>query len=211
MTNKPFLKPLNFVVQCREQNLSLFVCPTFLFILMGLINIASMLAVYFAIKNNNVEPEVVALAVIFVSVMIFIIGYIITDAFSRIAEVSRLKTEFVSIASHQLRTPLTTLKYSIGLLMSGKIGDVDVKQKEQLDMIKNANQRMIDLVNELLNVSRIEQGRLTVNTEPLSLVDLTKEVLKDLNGFAEANNVSLVFNYEPNLPNVLADSPRTKI
>lgn len=91
------------------------------------------------------------------------------------------KDEFVSIASHQLRTPLTALKGYTGMLLDGDAGPISDKQHEYLAEIKNANDRMIGLITALLNVSRVDLGVFIVEPEQLSLKKVAEDVLKDLN------------------------------
>ena len=77
-------------------------------------------------------------------------------------EIDKAKTEFVSLASHQLRTPLSTVNWYSEMLLTGDVGPVSSEQKKYLEEIYNGNQRMVDLVNTLLDVSRIELGTLVI-------------------------------------------------
>jgi PAS domain S-box-containing protein len=70
----------------------------------------------------------------------------------------RAKTEFVSLASHQLRTPAATIKWYADMLLAGDIGPLDIKQAKYLDIIKKVNENMIEIIETLLNVSRVEVG-----------------------------------------------------
>lgn len=90
------------------------------------------------------------------------------------------KDEFVSIASHQLRTPLTALKGYTGMILDGDAGPINDKQREYLVEIKNANDRMIGLITALLNVSRVDLGVFIVEPEKLSLKKVAEDTLKDL-------------------------------
>lgn len=94
--------------------------------------------------------------------------------------IDRAKSEFVSLASHQLRTPLSTINWYAEMLISGDAGDVTEQQKEFLHEIYNGNQRMVALVNSLLNVSRLELGTFSVTTEPLTIDTEAKAVINDL-------------------------------
>jgi PAS domain S-box-containing protein len=94
--------------------------------------------------------------------------------------VDRAKTEFVSLASHQLRTPLTAIKWYSEMLLDGDAGKLNKVQREYIQDINIGNQRMVDLVNSLLNVSRIDLGSFAVNPKPTDVAVVVETVLKDL-------------------------------
>jgi signal transduction histidine kinase len=115
------------------------------------------------------------------------------------------KDEFVSIASHQLRTPLTALKGYTGMLLDGDPGPINDKQREYLGEIKNANDRMIALITALLNVSRVDLGVFIVEPEPTDLVATAQSVLKELEGASDAKKMHMVTDFEKDLPFLNAD------
>ncbi|MFA6604619.1 MAG: PAS domain S-box protein [Patescibacteria group bacterium] len=94
--------------------------------------------------------------------------------------IDRAKSEFVSLASHQLRTPLATINWYAEMLLSGEMGKLNKEQKEFVSEVYNGNQRMIDLVNALLNVSRIELGKLAIDPKPTNLIDQVESVLNEI-------------------------------
>ena len=207
---KKFLHQLNFIAHCRQYSLSLWQCPSFLIVLSGLITILAMIGTYI-VAIEYAEPEIVALIVIGMTAILMIVSYLIIQGFERLAEASRLKSEFVSIASHQLRTPLTGIKWAINLMMTGQVEKLPKEQLERLDTIKESNQRMINLVNDLLNVSRVEQGRLTLRPEKVSLEKLIQELIKEYALLAKANDIKIFFEVEKNLPSILIDSQGIKL
>lgn len=211
MNFKNILDQLNFIKQCQRYNLGLWQCPGFLILMMGLVTIAAMLGTYFIASYYTEEPGIVALIVLITTAIIFIIGYFIVISFNRLAEVNQMKSEFVSIVSHQLRTPLSSLKWSLNLLMRGKLGKIDSKQEEYLKIIEESNERMIKLVNDLLDVSRIEQGRLDLKPERISLSGLVKEIILEVTPLAQANNVLIEMEIDDNLPSVFADPVRLRL
>ena len=101
----------------------------------------------------------VALIVLLIAVVLFIITFTIINSFERLAEANRMKTEFINIVSHQLRSPLTSLSWAVELLMSGKLGKIEEKQIEYFKIMKENSNRMKELVSDLLMVSRIEKVR----------------------------------------------------
>ncbi len=123
--------------------------------------------------------------------------------------VDRAKTEFVSLASHELRTPPTAVKWYTESLLSHP-ANFDEKQRKYLREIYKSNKRMIYLVNSLLNVSRIELGTFMVETKPINVIDGIKVVFDELENQIMEKKLTIEQIYEKNIPLVKAD-PRLLI
>ncbi len=106
-------------------------------------------------------------------------------------EVDRMKSEFISLASHQLRTPLSAIKTYTHMLKDEYMGKLNSEQKEGLDTIISASNRMNELISTLLNITRIESGTIAVNPKIAKVDDLIKEVMPELILLAEAKNITL--------------------
>lgn len=131
---------------------------------------------------------------------------------SREKFVEKMKTEFVSIAAHQLRTPLSAIKWTIRMLLDGDLGKITKEQKDFLEKTYKSNERMINLINDLLDVTRIEEGRYVykpvfTRLEPivLSMLESYKEIIKK-------NKLEVQFlRPKEELPKVLVDVEKIKL
>ncbi|MDA1337356.1 MAG: HAMP domain-containing sensor histidine kinase [bacterium] len=193
---------LNIFKQTKKYGIPLWQNPQFLFLVMGIIIMFSSI-LFYGLGNRYIgDPQVVALFIIVITMILLVIAYIITRSFERLAEASRLKSEFVGIVSHQLRAPLSNMKWITDLLTSGK-GNGD--RKEYFQMLRENATRMKELVNDLLTVSRIEEGGLITKREEFSFQDLLKEVTLDFQPMAKAMNIVLDIQNASKASLVLAD------
>lgn len=196
------LEDFNIVEQCRRYRVGIWACPHFLFILMGIIIVLAIIATNIT-AQQYADPELATLIVLAVTGVLFFISHIILQSFERMAEAARAKAEFVSIVSHQLRSPLASMKWQLELLLKNR--DLDGKTRSYVEDINEYNKRMIKLVNDLLAVSRIENSRLVLAPASLSLLSITKQVLKDYEIFANSSNITLKLIAPHTLPAVVAD------
>lgn len=123
----------------------------------------------------------------------------IMNSFVDISERKRLdmaKTEFVSMASHQLRTPLTAINGYSEMLLDGDAGDLNEEQKEYVEELYSSNKRLIDLVNDLLNVSRVDLGTYAIRPEKIEIKEIAEETLKDLSAKIKEKSLKIAKNYQ---------------
>ncbi len=124
--------------------------------------------------------------------------------------IERIKTEFVSVAAHQLRTPLAGIKWTLQTILEEE-QDAGIPE-EIMEFIKKAyeaNDRMVNLVNDLLNVSRIEEGRYIYETEDADFMDVIGQVIDDYKGFIEKKGLTFEFiKTNKDLPRVLVDKEK---
>ena len=123
----------------------------------------------------------------------------------------KAKTEFVSLASHQLRTPLVTTKWYTEMLISGDLGELNLKQKEYIAKLNTVNKDMIDLVEVLLNVSRIEMGSLPVNLKITNVEELTESILAELAPQIKKKKIKIEKQYNDFLRNINSDPKLLRI
>lgn len=121
------------------------------------------------------------------------------------------KSEFVSLASHQLRTPLSAINWYVEILLSGDLGIIDPAQRKYLQEIYGASRRMVDLVNSLLNVSRIDLGTFVVEPEELRLDDIAREVVGELKPQIVYKKLEFTETYDEKIPVLNADPKLMKV
>lgn len=121
-------------------------------------------------------------------------------------EVDRMKTEFISLASHQLRTPLSAIKWFMEMLLNGDAGQLNPDQTEFARNVSDSAERMNELVNALLNISRIELGKITVDPKPTDVRELVGSVVKELQVRLDAKKQKLTIAIPQDLPKVALDA-----
>jgi PAS domain S-box-containing protein len=123
-------------------------------------------------------------------------------------ESARAKVEFVSMVSHELRTPMTSIKGYADLLLMGAAGVLADEQRKFLSVIKSNVDRLTTLVNDLLDISRMESGRMTLSLELIRLADVTNQVIMAMATRTREKGLGLRSDIPPDLPEVQADSDR---
>lgn len=130
----------------------------------------------------------------------------LTVANNRLQALDKTKSEFISIASHQLRTPLTVIKGYLSLILEGTIGTCDTRAMETLQTITGSTDRLVTLVNDLLDISRIERGTMLFEMKPTRLEVLAKDVFDELSNQARSKGLSFTFTGpRPATPLLLLD------
>lgn len=112
-------------------------------------------------------------------------------------EVDRMKSEFISLASHQLRTPLSAIKTYTHMLFDGYMGELNSAQKSSLNTIIGASDRMNELISTLLNITRMESGTIALTMKPVRVDIIAKEVVKELGLMAGSKSIKLATEVRP--------------
>jgi signal transduction histidine kinase len=126
---------------------------------------------------------------------IFIGAVVIMEDITEEKRLDKMRTEIVSITSHQLRTPSTIIKGNLEMLLAGDIGEVPKDQKEILQDVYLGNERMIRLINDLMDAAKIDEGKFKLVTEPAQLENLVGEIAEEVSLLAKEKKVELVFNH----------------
>jgi len=132
------------------------------------------------IKNSEGKPK-------------FIIN--ITRDISERKRIDRAKSEFTSLASHQLRTPLSIMNWYTEMLLKGKAGAINKQQKKYIKEIYAANNNLIKLVNMLLNISRIDLGTFVINPSKVDLIKIINKIIKDLSPYIKEKKLKIEKKY----------------
>lgn len=120
------------------------------------------------------------------------------------------KDDFISMASHQLRTPLTSIKGYLSMVVEGDAGKITNTQKEMLTQAYFSSQRMVYLISDLLNVSRLKTGKFVIEPTRVNLATMVEQEMNQLKEAAEARNLSLSFDRPEEFPDVMLDETKTR-
>ena len=124
-------------------------------------------------------------------------------------EVDRMKTEFVGLVSHELRTPLTSIKGFTDMVLDGDAGEIEEEAREYLEIVKSNADRLVALVNDLLDISRLESGRVQLKLEDVDLAEVITLVTRTLGEMIAAKQQTLTVDVDPALPAIRADRDKT--
>ena len=196
--------------ECAALGWGIWQCPPFLFLVMGFTTILSMLGSALLVSRYFPDPEAPAIIIAsFIAVLFLAVGNAIINGFNKLAEASRIKSQFVSIISHQLRTPISIFKWTLEALQQ-TVKDPKLSNDTDLYMLNllDASQRMIRLVNTLLDVTRIEGNNLVLQNEDVSLPPIIKKLIDGFQRYAEASHVSIAIDVDANVPTMHVDRHR---
>jgi PAS domain S-box-containing protein len=127
---------------------------------------------------------------------------------TELKRIDRMKTEFVSTVSHELRTPLTSIRGSLGLVWGGVTGELPAQAKNLVGIAKNNCERLIRLINDILDSEKIESGKMRFELQPTELEPLLEQALVSNEGFAQQHGVKLVLGKTEAPIQVCVDSDR---
>ena len=130
------------------------------------------------------------------------------DDITREKEIDQMKSDFVSLVSHELRTPMTSIIGFVSLILEGKTGPINDKQRRSLVRVQHQAERLAALINDLLDISRIEAGRIQMKREEMSISEIAKQSIEEISPQADAKSIELRLFAPDSLPNTIGDQER---
>ena len=207
-------KSFNPFAECREARLTIWQCPPFLFLVLGVVTIISMIATYLLSSSYVEEPQVAALIVTGVAVLFIIVGNLVISGFHRVAEANHMKEEFISLVSHQLRSPLSIFKWTLEALRTDIQKETNLLSsgaENYFHTLRDTNENMIKMVNTLLEVNRIDAQSLLLKKEKFSLAEISEKTVETFRRYADSSNIKFISDIPPSLPYVLGDRDRLSV
>lgn len=128
----------------------------------------------------------------------------------RLKSLDETKDDFISMASHQLRTPLTSVKGYISMVLEGDAGKISPKQKEMLGQAFFSSQRMVYLIADLLNISRLKTGKFVIEPAPVNMADMVEQELGQLDETAASRSLTLTYDKPKAFPTLMLDETKTR-
>lgn len=177
MRKQEILDELNIKKQCDKYGVSLYKCPQFLFLVMGILIIVTMLVTFFVGDLIFRDPIMFLGIIASEAIVMFLIGFGLINGFEKMAEANQMKSDFIDLVVHQLRSPLTTMKWGFQSLQEEI--DTNKEQDSLFSSLESNVEKMSEMVNNLLMVSRMDQEGHEFEIEEFSMKKLTEEILKD--------------------------------
>ncbi len=205
MDKESFWRQVNLIGHCSKYGLPWWQCPHILFVLMGCVIMVSIIFAYALATQIVEDPRLAAMLTLILAGVLMVIAFVITESFQRLAEASQLKSEFVSVVSHQLRAPISNLQWASEVMFSGRIGTLQQEQLPYIQIFKDNTMRMHDLVNELLVVSKISQGKLPLERKDFSFSELVRKILSEFSPWIKASNLDVKIQEDPTVQTIKGD------
>lgn len=202
-------RSLNTLKQCGHYNVPLWQCPQFLFVIMGIVMAVAIVATNI-VAQKFVGPEIVALIVLALSAILFVISHIIVSSFERMARTSQAKSDFISIMSHRLRSPLSSVKWRLELLADKTDSINNEELSISLSEINGQNEKMIRIINDLLELNSIEDNRIILNRSAFPLKELVEETVGEQKNIPGNIDIPVIISAPDSLPDVFADIGKIK-
>ena len=130
------------------------------------------------------------------------------DDITREKEIDQMKSDFISLVSHELRTPLTSIIGFVSFILDGKAGAINERQRNSLARVQRQSKRLAALINDLLDISRIESGRIQMDQTPISVLEIVTHRIEEIRPQADEKSIQLALTAPESLPDILGDEAR---
>ena len=130
------------------------------------------------------------------------------DDVTREKEIDQMKSDFISLVSHELRTPLTSIIGFVSFILDGKAGSINDRQRNSLARVQRQSKRLAALINDLLDISRIESGRIQMEQEPISLLEIVTQRIEEIRPQADEKSIQMDLTAPESVPTILGDEAR---
>jgi len=205
MRIREILNSLNIFSECKKYKVPLWQCPQFLFLILGLLIIFSILFSYFVGAKYIQDPTTLTLFIFFITIILFILAFSIVHSFENLISVSRLKSEFIEIISHSLRTPLTNLNWTIDFFFAKNLGKIEKGAIEQLQFLKENSKRMEELISKMIIISRLEEPAFSQSNEEISLEEILNGTIQKMKDQIEKSKLKINLKVQKDLPKIFAN------
>ncbi len=182
--------------------------PDFLILTMAFINITGMIFTYYLALNFVDDPRTAVIFVALESAVILIIGNIIAESSRKVIVNYRLKEEFIDLISHQIRSPITNIKWNLELLNEEKTTS---KQKIYTNRLADSTNNIVSLVNDFVYLSRLDQSKKELVFQKIDIKKTIKEILAELTIFANSKKIKFNFIDNSEMSYVKTDQKKIKI
>lgn len=210
MESIKFILGFNIKKEARELGVPIWQAPSLLFIFLGFFTVVVMMTLYVFARFSD-SPEILILSECAVVITILSIGNLIIGNIEKMAEVNKMKSEFVTIASHQLKTPISQINWEIEILLSNYKKGLDKKQLDIIKTIEQSKETMARLVNDLLDVAKIDQGKLALNIDKISIAEIIDNVVRNNDILARTSNVEISVARPDVIPEIFGDKKRIEV
>jgi signal transduction histidine kinase len=180
--------------------------------MMGVVTVAVMIGTFF-VSSRLADEGVTIMSVTFEVAFIMTLGSFVIRGVEKVAEANIMKTEFISIISHQLCSPLSAIKWNVEIIETEKDAGKCLSEKQMvfLENIKKANNQMLKMVTDLLEVARIDQGKAVFKEEKLDLGQLVQEAIAGFQSQAAEKNIEMISHIPSLSRSVWADERKMRI
>ena len=187
---------------------SIWMSSQFLFVIMGIIIGFTSIILYLIGTNYIEEPELVALIIIVANFFLFIISFIIMKSFEKIAEISKIKSEFITTVSHQLRAPIVNLRWGLSAFEEE---DDEEKKKEYIKNLKENVERAAELTEDFFIAAKIQEEDLPYKKEGVFLEEVVKETISRFDIIAEKIGIKINLTLPQKFFSIFLDRSHLKL